>query len=245
MTASKIIYLYHEECHEHCVEPLKEHTCFRLLEVWSTSKQKSLQGLDSTSTTWCWCNIDPRHPSVIMGWKELSQKCIQESCRTGRALCWSLYCVCTIGSSLREIFRWMLPWSQPDVFRMQGYCWCSESYQRHSQKWRSGLEGEAKGESKWDLVTRFPASMLEKLITSYWGLSNKIKRDKIPYLFDYKPISAISQDPKLWTCRLGITRTKNKSKTPGYKPRPIHYYKTELLTTGKPNIFGKKSHWLS
>ena len=63
----------------------------------------------------------------------------------------------------------------------------------------------------------------------------------IPYLFDYKPISAISRDPKLWTCRLGITRTKNKSKTPGYKPRPIHYYKTELLTTGKPNIFGKKS----
>ena len=86
-----------------------------------------------------------------MGWKELSQKCLQESSGTGRALCWSLYCVCTIGSSLREIFRWMLPRSQPDMFRMQGYCWCSESYQRHSQKWRSGLEGEAKGESKWDL----------------------------------------------------------------------------------------------
>ncbi|CAH3153189.1 unnamed protein product [Porites lobata] len=51
MTASKIIYLYHEECREHCVEPLKEHTCFCLLEVCSTSKQKSLQGLDSTSTT--------------------------------------------------------------------------------------------------------------------------------------------------------------------------------------------------
>ena len=51
MTASKIIYLYHEECREHCVEPLKEHTCFCLLEVSSTSKQKSLQGLDSTSTT--------------------------------------------------------------------------------------------------------------------------------------------------------------------------------------------------
>ena len=67
---------------------------------------------------------------------------------------------------------------------------------------------------------------------------------KLPYLFDYKPISAISRDPKLWTCRLGITRTKNKSKTPSYKPRPIHYYKTELLTMGKPNIFGKKSHWL-
>ena len=30
MTESKIIYLYHEECREHCVEPLKEHTCFCL-----------------------------------------------------------------------------------------------------------------------------------------------------------------------------------------------------------------------
>ena len=70
----------------------------------------------------------------------------------------------------------------------------------------------------------------------------KMERDGhvIPYLFDYKPISAISRDPKLWTCWLGITRTKNKSKTPGYKPRPIHCYKTELLTTGKPYIFGKK-----
>ena len=67
----------------------------------------------------------------------------------------------------------------------------------------------------------------------------------LPYLFDYKPILAISRDPRLWTCRLGITRTKNKSKTPGYKLRPIHYCKTELLTMGKPNIFGKKSHWLS
>ena len=51
MTASKIIYLYHEECREHDVEPLKERTCFRLLEVCSASKQKSLQGLDNTSTT--------------------------------------------------------------------------------------------------------------------------------------------------------------------------------------------------
>ena len=51
MTASKIIYLYHEECLEHDVEPLKERTCFRLLEVCSASKQKSLQGLDNTSTT--------------------------------------------------------------------------------------------------------------------------------------------------------------------------------------------------
>ena len=42
MTASKIIYLYHEECREHDVEPLKERTCFRLLEVCSASKQKSL-----------------------------------------------------------------------------------------------------------------------------------------------------------------------------------------------------------
>ena len=62
----------------------------------------------------------------------------------------------------------------------------------------------------------------------------------LPYLFSYKPISAMSRDPKLCTCRLGITRTKNKSKTPSYKPRPIHYYKTELLPTKKPNIFREK-----
>ena len=36
MTASKIIYLYHEECRDHGVKPLKERTCFRLLEVFIT-----------------------------------------------------------------------------------------------------------------------------------------------------------------------------------------------------------------
>ena len=51
MTASKIIYLYHEECREHDVEPLKDRTCFCLLEVCSSSKQKSLEGLDNTSST--------------------------------------------------------------------------------------------------------------------------------------------------------------------------------------------------
>ena len=50
MTSSKIIYLYHEECREYGVEPLNERTCFRLQEVCSASKQKSLQGLDNTST---------------------------------------------------------------------------------------------------------------------------------------------------------------------------------------------------
>ena len=59
-------------------------------------------------------------------------------------------------------------------------------------------------------------------------------------ILTYRIYSTISRDPKLWTCRLRITRTTNKSKTPDYKARPIHYYKTELLTTGKPNIFGKK-----
>ena len=63
-----------------------------------------------------------------------------------------------------------------------------------------------------------------------------------PYLFGYKANSAVSRDPKLCTCRFGMTRAKNKSKTPGYKLRPIDFYKTELLTKGKPNIFWKKSH---
>ena len=69
-----------------------------------------------------------------------------------------------------------------------------------------------------------------------------------PYILTqniYRIYSAISRDPKLCTCRLGITRTKNKSKTSGYWPRPINYYKTELLTTAKPKIFGKKLHWRS
>ena len=51
MTASKIIYLYHKECCEHGVEPRRERTCFRLLEVCSASKQKFFQGLGNTSTT--------------------------------------------------------------------------------------------------------------------------------------------------------------------------------------------------
>ena len=50
ITASKMIYLYHKECREYGVELLKERTCFRLLKVCSASKQKSLQGLDNTST---------------------------------------------------------------------------------------------------------------------------------------------------------------------------------------------------
>ena len=95
-------------------------------------------------STWCGCNMDPRDPLIFQRSKELSQKRIQESSRTGRALCWSLYCVCTIGSIRREIFRWMLLQSQPGVCRMQGYSWCSESYRRYSPKWRSGLEWEAK-----------------------------------------------------------------------------------------------------
>ena len=51
MTASKTIYLNHEECREHGGKPLKGRTRFRLLEVCSASEQTSLQGLDNTSTT--------------------------------------------------------------------------------------------------------------------------------------------------------------------------------------------------
>ena len=95
MTASKVIYLYHEECREHDAEPLKERACFRLQEVCSVSKQKALQGLDNTSTAGeeAFKTIASvvenlvRHPSIFKRWKELSQKRIQESCRTCRALC--------------------------------------------------------------------------------------------------------------------------------------------------------------
>ncbi|XP_078363752.1 uncharacterized protein LOC144647960 [Oculina patagonica] len=50
MTATKIVHLYQEECKAENKIPLKERTCFRLIEVCSASKQKSLQGLDNTST---------------------------------------------------------------------------------------------------------------------------------------------------------------------------------------------------
>ena len=108
MTASKIIYLYHEECRELGVAPLKERTSFRLLEFCSASKQKSLQGLDNTSTaveeafktialivenlgrygagaTWTRDTLAELSQRDYL--KELSQKRIQESCKTGRALC--------------------------------------------------------------------------------------------------------------------------------------------------------------
>ena len=59
------------------------------------SKQKPLQGLDNTSTAGeeAFKTIASvvenlvRHPSIFKRWKELSQKRIQESCRTSRALC--------------------------------------------------------------------------------------------------------------------------------------------------------------
>ena len=45
----------------------------------------------------------------------------------------------------------------------------------------------------------------------------------IPYLFAYKPISAISQDPKLFHVSSCCIQIKNKHKTFGYKPRPNKY----------------------
>ena len=101
MSASKIVYLYLEECRDLGVEPLKERTCFRLLDVCSVSKQKSLQGLENTSTAGEKAfetiasiveDLDrygggaimvPRHTSIFKRWEELSQKRIQESSRTG------------------------------------------------------------------------------------------------------------------------------------------------------------------
>ena len=50
MTAAKIVYLYQEKNKRENKDPLKERTCFRIIEVCSASKQKSLQGLDNTST---------------------------------------------------------------------------------------------------------------------------------------------------------------------------------------------------
>ena len=111
MTASKIIYLCHEECREHGVEPLKERTCFRLLEVCSASKQTSLQGLDNTSKTVeeafettvgrhdagaIWTRDTLRSLSAGKNYLKIVYKShlgLEEPCAISR------YCVCTIGSS--------------------------------------------------------------------------------------------------------------------------------------------------
>ena len=50
MRVAKIVYLHQEECKRENKDPLKERTCFRIIEVCSASKQKSLQSLDNTST---------------------------------------------------------------------------------------------------------------------------------------------------------------------------------------------------
>ena len=47
-----------------------------------------------------------------------------------------------------------------------------------------------------------------------------IHENEIPYLFAYKPISAISRDPKLFHVSSCCIEIKNKHKTFGYKPRP-------------------------
>lgn len=50
MTTTKIIHLYQQECKQEGKEPMNERTCFRIVQVCSASKQKSLQGLANTST---------------------------------------------------------------------------------------------------------------------------------------------------------------------------------------------------
>ena len=50
MMAAKIVHLYQKEYKSENKDSLKERTCFRIIGVCSTSKQKSLQGLDNTST---------------------------------------------------------------------------------------------------------------------------------------------------------------------------------------------------
>ena len=50
MTTTKIIHLCQQECKQEGKEPLNERTCFRIMECCSASRQKSLQGLDNTST---------------------------------------------------------------------------------------------------------------------------------------------------------------------------------------------------
>ena len=51
-------------------------------------------------------------------------------------------------------------------------------------------------------------------------LNKKMLVYRLPYLFAYKPISAISRDPKLFHVSSCCIEIKNKHKTFGYKPRP-------------------------
>ena len=50
MTAAKIIHLYQDKYAREDENTLGERTCYRIIEVCSASKQKSLQGLDNTAT---------------------------------------------------------------------------------------------------------------------------------------------------------------------------------------------------
>jgi hypothetical protein len=50
MVSSRIIKQYLSFCQETEFEPASERTLYRIIEVCSASKQKSIQGLDSFST---------------------------------------------------------------------------------------------------------------------------------------------------------------------------------------------------
>ena len=50
MTTTKIVHLYQQECKSKSKVSLKERTRFRIMEMCSSSKKKSLQGLDNIST---------------------------------------------------------------------------------------------------------------------------------------------------------------------------------------------------
>ena len=50
MTAAKVIHLDRDECAREDENALGETTCYRIIEVCSALKQKSLQGLDNTAT---------------------------------------------------------------------------------------------------------------------------------------------------------------------------------------------------
>ena len=50
MITAKIIHLYQDECAREDENALGERTCYRIIEVCSASKQKSLKGLDNTTT---------------------------------------------------------------------------------------------------------------------------------------------------------------------------------------------------
>ena len=65
------------------------------------------------------------------------------------------------------------------------------------------------------------AFVYKKSVKLLWRDDPCHVKEQLPYLFGYKPISAISRDPKLLTQKINLINTNCKCIILGYKPRAI------------------------